>query len=324
MLREAYRSVWRVRGPNVGLRGLSLLSTGLGRAKTSVDDLAVRIRRSRNRHVLDAMYAAVAATRPLRCNPEATTAVHTVTSQHHLRMYLTAIKSLLRYHDDIAVVLHDDGSLDARDAAFASEHVPGLRLIDRPSADREMAGILARYPRCRRLRARVVNSLELFDNMLLVPAARIVNLNSDVLFLSEPTAVIEWLAGDDTSIAGVYEAEPAGQAALLERRGSRFPAHVTTALACFHPDTCNLDLVEEVLADSPVDWFTAQNVYPLLYERQTREHPARFFDVGTYQASGIFTDGAIFRHYWTSTGKFTSVQQRDSARVLESLAAQSA
>src|SRR6185295_5977364 len=76
MFREAYRSVWRVRGPNAGLRGLSLLSTGLERAKTRVDELAVRIRRTRNRHVLDAMYAAVAGTPALRCNPDSSTAVH--------------------------------------------------------------------------------------------------------------------------------------------------------------------------------------------------------------------------------------------------------
>ena len=324
MFREAYRSVWRVRGPNAGLRGLSLLSTGLERAKTRVDELAVRIRRTRNRHVLDAMYAAVAGTPALRCNPDSSTAVHTVTSHHHLRMYLTALKSLLRYYDDVAVVVHDDGSLDAGDVALLTDHVAGLSVIPRASADRDMQPILARYPHCRRLRERVVNSFELFDNMLLAPAARVVNLNSDVLFLREPTAVLEWLAGGDGSIAGVYEAEPAGQAALLARRGSRFPAHVTTAFACFYPDTCDLDLVESVLAETTHDWFTAQNLYPLLYERQAPEHPARFFDRESYQASGVFTEGAIFRHYWTSTGKFTDVQARDSARVLQTLAAPSA
>jgi len=324
MFREAYRSVWRVRAPNVGLRGLSLLSAGLEHTKTRVDELAVRIRRSRSRRELDAMYAAVAKTPPLRCNPQAETAVHTVTSRHHLRMYLTAIKSLLRYHDDIAVVLHDDGSLDAADVALVMLHVPGVRLIPRNSADQDMSRILARYPHCRRLRERVVNSLELFDNMLLAPATRVVNLNSDVLFLREPTAVLEWLAGGDPSIVGVYEAEPAGQAALLARRGSRFPAHVTTALACFYPGTCDLDLVEDVLAETTLDWFTAQNLYPLLYERQAQHHTARFFDQDSYQASGVFTEGAIFRHYWTSTGKFTDVQERDSARVLDALTARSA
>jgi hypothetical protein len=324
MLRDTLRSVWRVRGPNVGLSCLSLLSSGLGSAKTRVDDLALRVRRTRNKDVLDALYAGVSGTPPLRCNPAATTAIHTVTSHHHLRMYLTAIKSVLRYHDDVAVVVHDDGSLDAGDAAFLEHHLPGVQVIDRASADRQMEPLLARYPHSRRLRERVVNSLELFDNMLLSPTARIVNMNSDVLFLREPRDFLAWLAGGDASIAGVFEAEPAGQARLLERRGSRFPAHVTTALTCFYPDTCNLDFVEGVLAEIELDWFAAQNLYPLLYERQAAEHPSRFFDERSYQASGVFEGEAVFRHYWTSTGKFTEIQRRDSENVLRHLAARSA
>ena len=320
MLREAYRSVWKVRGPNFGLRCLSLASSGLGRAKTNVDELSLRVRRTRNRNVLEAMYAGVTRTPPLRCNPAAHTAVHTVTSHHHLRMYLTAIKSLLRHHDDVAVVVHDDGSLEPSDVTLLEHHVSGVKLIERRGADAEMRGRLAPFPHCRRLRERVVNSLELFDNMLLAPAARIVNMNSDVLFLQEPSDVIAWMAGSDATIAGVFEAQPAEQAALLEQRGSRFPPHVTTALTCFYPDTCDLELVEDVLAETAMDWFTAQNVYPLLYERQAERHPARFFDEQSYQASGIFSDGAVFRHYWTSTGKFTDVQSRDSKRVLETLA----
>lgn len=319
MWRDAYRSVWTVRAPNFGLRCLSLLSAALEQAKTNVDDLAVRVRRSRNRQVLDTMYAAVANTPALRCNPGASTTVHTVTSHHHLRMYLTAIKSFLRYHDDVAVVVHEDGSFDSADARLLEDHVSGVKIIERRRADEEMGRRLARFPSCRRLRDRVVNSFELFDNMLLEPTPRVVNLNSDVLFLREPGDVIAWMTGSDSSIVGVYEAEPAGQKELLEQRRSRFPPHVTTALACFYPDTCDLEFVEDVLAQTSVDWFTAQNVYPLLYERQAARHPARFFDEGTYQASGKFTDGAVFRHYWTSTGKFTDVQRRDSERVLAGL-----
>ena len=148
MIREAYRSVIRARAPNLGLRCLSLLSSGLGRAKTSVDGLALGIRRNRNRDLLQAMYAAVVRTPPLRCNPAAKTAIHTVTSHHHLRMYLAAIKSLLRYHGDVAVVVHDDGSLDGQDESLLRQHVPGVTYVDRASADRQLDRLLAGYPRC--------------------------------------------------------------------------------------------------------------------------------------------------------------------------------
>lgn len=265
------------------------------------------------------MYAGVLDTPPLACNPAAETAVHTVTGHHHFRMYLTAIKSLLRYAGNLAVVVHDDGSLDAADEALLKAHLPGVTYVDRKRADEQMNGVLARYPHCRKLRERVVNSLELFDNLLLESAPRLINMNSDVLFLREPIELITWISGADPSILGVFEAEPAEQAAFLERHGSAFPPHVTTALTCLYPDTVDLDFVERILSVTAPDWFTAQNVYPLLFERHSAKHAAQFLDERTYQASGVFDQGAIFRHYWSSTGRFTNIQKRDSAGVLRGL-----
>jgi hypothetical protein len=321
MLRQAYRSVIGVRGPNLGLQCLAWLSSGLERAKARVDGLAVDIRRNRNRDLLLAMHAAVLGTPPLACNPAAETAVHTVTGHHHFLMYLTATKSLLRYAGDLAVVLHDDGTLDAGDVALLRAHLPGVTYVDRKSADEQMNGLLAGYPHCRKLRERVVNSLELFDHLLLAPRPRLINMNSDVLFLREPLELVTWIAGAEPSIVGVFEAEPFGQAAFLKRHGSAFPPHVTTALACLYPDTVDLDFVERILSVTTPDWFVAQNVYPLLFERQAAKHAARFFDERAYQASGVFGEGAVFRHYWSSTGKFTSIQEEDSARVLSELGA---
>lgn len=305
----------------MGLQCLTWLSSGLERAKTSVDGLAVDIRRSRNRELLMAMHAGVLDTPPIACNPAAQTSIHTVTGHHHFRMYLTAVKSLLRYSADVAVVVHDDGSLNAEDVAHLKAHLPGVTHIDRKSADEQMNGLLARYPHSRKLRDRVVNSLELFDNLLLCRTPRIINMNSDVLFLREPAELISWIAGGDPAIVGVYEAEPAGQATFLARHGSAFPPHVTTALACLYPDAADLDFIESILSVTTPDWFTAQNVYPLLYERLAAERSARFLDERAYQASGVFEEGAIFRHYWSSTARFTQTQSKDSARVFSELTA---
>lgn len=319
MFREAYRSVVKVRGPNLGLKGLAWLSSGLERAKASVDEFAVDIRRNRNRELLNVMHAAVLETRPLVCHPAAATEVHTVTGHHHFRMYLTAIKSLLRYTGSLAVVVHDDGSLTSEDEALLKVHLPGVTYVERKSADEQMRDVLARHPHCRKLRGRVVNSLELFDNLLMGCAPRVINMNSDVLFLREPSEVINWIAGTDPTILGVFEAEPAGQAEFLARRGSSFPPHVTTALACLHREAVDLDFVERILSETTPDWFTAQNIYPLLYEQHAAKRAARFLDEREYQASGVFETGAVFRHYWSSTARFTATQAEDSARVLAAL-----
>ncbi len=317
---KLHRRVEAARRRSRWLRPLAPVSAGLGSVKDAIGASVIERARYRNKDVLAAMHESVLATPARRCNPSARVELHTLTAHHHVSMYITAVKSLLRYYDDLAVVVHDDGSLDATDAAHLGEHVNGVRIIDRASADAEMDARLAGSPRSRQLRARVVNALEVFDNILLARTERLVNMNSDVLFLSEPAELIAWLARDDSTIAGVYEETPGKQREVLRALGCPFPPHVTTALACVHRDIYDGQVVEDALGRAEVDWFTAQNVYPLLYHHQRDRRAVRFFDKDRYQSSGVFPEDAVFRHYWTSTGWFTDLQARDSQRVVGELA----
>src|ERR1700752_3681003 len=89
----------------------------------------------------------VNSTKPLRCNPVAQTELHTLTCHEHVFMYITAIKSLLRFAPDIAVVVHDDGSLTRKDIATIEQHILGIKLIRRGEADAIVGELLASYPR---------------------------------------------------------------------------------------------------------------------------------------------------------------------------------
>lgn len=302
-----------------GLGPLRPVSAGLGRLKARFDAAELELQRYRNKELLRAMHAKVLSTPARRCHPQAKVEVHTLTAHHHLLMYLTAIKSLLRFHDDVAVVVHDDGSLDAHDASLLESHVEGVRLIRRASADAEMESQLSGRPASAGLRRKIVNALELFDNIVLARTERLVNLNSDVLFLGEPVELSRWLAGESRTVAGVFEETPAKQKDFLLRFGCPFPPHVTTALACIPRDIFDAAFVEEILEKTECDWFTAQNVYPLLYHRFVERYPVHFFPQDRYQSSGVFPEGAAFRHYWTSTGWFTELQTRDSERVTNEL-----
>ena len=63
----------------------------------------------------------------LKCNPNAKVEIHTLTSHRHLFMYMTAIKSFLRYFNEIAVIVHDDGSLTKKDNVLLKHHIRGLK-----------------------------------------------------------------------------------------------------------------------------------------------------------------------------------------------------
>lgn len=137
------------------------------------------------------LFGKVARTSPLACNPSATTGVHSAVPHKYLYAYLTAIKSLLRYEADLAVYVHDDGSLMHEDKNQIRQHVPGAKIIDRAWADAEFAArvndeFLAK------VRGSYTSYLKLFDPTLVSTHQRILIVDTDVLFLNRPAEILEW------------------------------------------------------------------------------------------------------------------------------------
>lgn len=268
---------------------------------------------------LNKIFLSILKTPFFECNPNARMEIHTLSCHHHLYMYMTAVKSFLRYFKDIAIVVHDDGSLSDRDKALLREHIKGIKIIDKRVADKKMEKILAYFPNSRRYRARIVNSMELFDNILLAEKDQIICMNSDILFSKEPSELIAWILNGNNEIRGVYEGKPFLQKEILTEYGSSFPPHVTLALACFYKQIFDFEFLETILAKSKHDWCLGQNIYPLLFGNKSDEFKMHFFDKDEYQASGVFKYGAIFRHYWTSSGFFIDQQIADSKKVIDEL-----
>lgn len=267
-------------------------------------------------------FKSINSTKPLRCNPISQTELHTLTCHTHLFMYITAIKSLLRFCCDVAVVVHDDGTLTTRDIATIEHHIVGIRVIRRPDADKVMEEFLPPFPNTRSYRDKIINSLELTDHPLLASTKKIIITNSDVLFLGRPDDVIQWIATDDDTVLCVYEEEPHQQARFLARINSPFPPHLTLALLCFNKSLVDLTTIEDLLSRvRPEDelWSVGQNLLPALIGKNVNGGKVRFLDRKLYQASAVFRDDAIFRHYWTSTFSLREQYFVDAAKVISEL-----
>jgi hypothetical protein len=93
----------------------------------------------------------------------------------------------------INVCIHDDGTLTEQGYASLRKLFPGIRIIDRPTADREVSNLLRRrgLPRSEVFRRDLVLSLKLFDPVILRRSRQIVVIDSDVLFFSPPTQLLE-------------------------------------------------------------------------------------------------------------------------------------
>lgn len=126
----------------------------------------IRAARAR-RNDFEVRFRRIRSTKPLACHPDAATQMHVLTCHKHVSMFLTSAKSLLRFNPDLAVVLHDDGSLTPGDVRTIERHIQGIRIISRKDADAIADRVLVNCPRTRAYRAQVVNSLELTDHILL-------------------------------------------------------------------------------------------------------------------------------------------------------------
>lgn len=138
------------------------------------------------------LFRSVTRTPPIETAADAATGVHTAVPHRYVFAYLTAIKSLLRYCPEVAVFVHDDGSLREEDKKLIRAHLPGVRVIDRATAD---AQFLARVGDefLAKVRRSYTSYLKLFDPTLVSEGRRIIIVDTDVLFLSRPAAILEWI-----------------------------------------------------------------------------------------------------------------------------------
>ena len=119
-------------------------------------------------------------------------------------MCIFALKSFLRFFNNIAVVVHDDGSLDAKSILLLRRHIIGLRIIGRKSADEEIEQMLPKKS-CLAARQWRVHFMLAFDYFLFSSAQKIIGLDTDTLFLKYPREIIDWIQSGEKVNLYSYE-----------------------------------------------------------------------------------------------------------------------
>ncbi|MEZ0123225.1 MAG: hypothetical protein AB9Q17_13470 [Candidatus Reddybacter sp.] len=137
------------------------------------------------------LFGKVAKTKPITTNPDAKTEVHSAVPHRYIYAYLVAIKSLLQYHVDLSIVVHDDGSLKQADKDLLAFHLPGCRVIDRLSADAAFEKL--NNPFLSKVRNSYTSYIKLFDTTYSSKSERVIIIDTDTLFLKRPGAIIDWI-----------------------------------------------------------------------------------------------------------------------------------
>ena len=137
------------------------------------------------------LFGKIAQTKPITTNPQAKTEVHSAVPHRYVYAYLVAIKSLLQYHADLSIVVHDDGSLNQADKALLAYHLPGCRVIDRASADAAFDKLDNTF--LSKVRNSYTSYIKLFDTSYSSQSERVIIIDTDTLFLKRPDAIINWI-----------------------------------------------------------------------------------------------------------------------------------
>lgn len=133
----------------------------------------------------------VIKTPAIKTNPDAATGIHSIVPHRNLYAFLVAIKSLLRYSNDFAVYVHDDGSLTEKDKELLAQQITSINILSRKAAD-ELFDQKIADPFLSTVRTSYTSYLKLFDPTFRSPHKRIILLDSDTLFIKPPKHVIEW------------------------------------------------------------------------------------------------------------------------------------
>ena len=137
------------------------------------------------------LFGGIIKTPPIETNPNAEAGVHSAVPHRYLYAYLVAIKSLLRYHQDLAIYVHDDGSLTEKDKALIHKQLPGVIIIDRTKADSDFEK--SNDPFLSKIRKSYTSYLKLFDTTFFNKSNKILILDTDTLFIKRPDEIITWI-----------------------------------------------------------------------------------------------------------------------------------
>lgn len=196
---------------------------------------------------------------PLRTNPKANVEIHSLTCHRDIDIYLTAIKSFLRYYNNVSVVVHDDGTLTDKDNLLLKEHLPGVRIISREDADKIVNKRLDQYPLCKKFREIRINTFQIFDYNILNKTNKLISFDSDLIFVDYPKEIIDWIEKDNNHI--VYNCE-AGTAVAecIKRSGEKCNGDLNCGMMCYYADMVDYKRVENTLKNSwgKEGWFYAQ------------------------------------------------------------------
>lgn len=249
----------------------------------------------------DVVRRRILSSEPIIGLTDRTCEIHVLTSSADWLNLVWALKSFYwasgrRY----ALCIHDDGSLEPDQSDALKHHFPDARLIDRKEADQKVLCELEGYPRCLSFRKTNLLAPKVFDFRSYLESDRMLLLDSDVLFFTEPTELLNRIENPsyrlntvNADVATSLTVEPE----VAERMaGIKIQERFNSGLGLIHRDSLRLDWIEEFLGLPGIIghfWRIEQTLFALCSSRFGVELLPKEYDV--HLGKGI--NGSPSRHY---------------------------
>jgi hypothetical protein len=198
----------------------------------------------------DVVRPRILAAPPVR-TPGGPCEIHVLTSEGDWLNLLWALHSFHRVSArSYALCIHDDGTLDAAALAALRHAFPDARLIPRAESDARVNALLAPFPRCLELRRTNTLAHKVLDFPAFLESDRMMILDSDVLFFTEPARLLEIL---ETSPRNSLNRDwrygyTIDLDAVAPRLDFELPALINSGLGLLHRASLRYDWMEEFLA----------------------------------------------------------------------------
>jgi hypothetical protein len=206
----------------------------------------------RTAYYRDIVCQRILQTRPVVRTDNPWCEVHVMTSKVDWLLMMWALKTFYaqsRRH--FLLCIHDDGTVPPEAADELREHFPKARFIDGRTADNDVGLTLKNYPLCNEFRETNHLAPKVFDFAHFAQSDRIMIMDSDVLFFSEPTELLRRIEDKDyklntvnRDLANAYTVDPA----LVESHlGFELIERFNSGLGLIHRASIRLDWIEEFL-----------------------------------------------------------------------------
>jgi len=240
-------------------------------------------------------------TKPIVGTSDFSCEVHVYTSEADWLNLIWALKTLYYFSKrKWALTIHLDGSLLPTSIQTLRKHFPDARLIDKAKADNTVLPGLLAFPNCHHFRSTNLLAPKVFDFFHYLKSDKMILLDSDVLFFSEPKDLVEKVENPayrlncfNADISSAYTVTPE---VVGEKLGFGIMPRINSGLAIIHRQSFVLSDIEQYLSLPGIYshfWRIEQTIYALLSSRFGAELLPQPYDVRLGSDKGL----SVCRHY---------------------------